>query len=321
MRIMRIDNLITQLSKDLPKSYTESNFYSYVENAFKTVSVLAEMDDADVKMLNKETKDNVFKTYCSKLRIINLIRAIQKTCLNILEYAYKGDLQSASMLLGRLLYIPKYTQYKLMDVYGNYFQMQYDRPNHFYRCRDEEKQPDDCWHVPFELRHKASCSRFNMSGYPCMYLSDSEVCASQELGKLEKGKKRWAQSFTPTKPLFFLNLSMPKEQEIKEMRTYDKLCFLLTYPIAILCLARTKTKGWFHEEYLFSQLFLQTLFLHDKHFDNGFQGICYSSTKCLDGKNYVIPATDYNAKILLEGHSKAILDILATIDIPYQIET
>lgn len=317
---MEIHVLITQLSKELPKSYTESNFYSYVENAYSTyISALGEIDDADVKDLNEEANVLGFTSYCSRVRIINLVKAIQKICLNILEFAYKGDLQSASMLLGRLLYVPKYTQYKLMDVYGNYFRMKLDSPNYLYRCRDEENQPDGCWHVPFELRYKVSCSRFNMSGYPCMYLSDSEECASKELGKIRDGKKRWVQIFTPSKPMFFLNLSMPKEQEIKTTRAYDKLCFLLTYPIAILCLAKTKTEGRFHEEYLFSQLFLQTLFLHEKHFANGFQGICYSSTKCPAGKNYVVPATGYKTGLMFEGYSKVLLDMLNPISAPYQI--
>lgn len=319
---MKLKDLCLRLSQSLPASYKETSFYTYVQNAFKKYNKeLEKICEEDYKTLLTESKYSMNEPY-TKRRFINLIVAIEKTCLRILQYSFKGDLLNASLLLKRLLTKTTYTQRKLVEPYCNYFQMSYKIPLKFFRCRDVKigsEHPKDFWHVPFEMRSRASYSRFNLSAYPCLYLSDSMECACTELGDLKSGYERWMQSFTHRKnsgTLLFLNLSMPTGEEICN---YDTFSLLITFPIALLCLTKVKCNGMYHEEYLFSQLFLHVLFMHDNDYLHGFQGICYSSTKYFGGRNFVIPASYDGLNPQLEGCSQTILNLFEPLGQPQLI--
>ena len=52
-------------------------------------------------------------------------------------------------------------------------------------------KPNNCWHIPYEIRRYASYSRYSMAGMPCLYLADSKETANIECGKVQEGKQRW----------------------------------------------------------------------------------------------------------------------------------
>lgn len=286
-----INTLIQKLSSSLVQKYDDESFYNYIKNAFdKYISELTEYGH-DVEILLNQTNELVGKaTY---RRFSNLMKKINSCCLDILECAYSGDILSATIKLSNLLSVCKYTDYKLMDVYANYLQNERVFDKELFRCVDFDRgeKPDNCNHVPFDLRQKASKGRFNQLGFPCLYLSNSLECAQKEIGEtVKEGKSRWYGVFVPQRTLCFADFSIPSNDDILTMTDYDKFAFLITYPLRLLCLTPAKHEdAAFIEEYTFSQLFLHILFLNNNvlpHFD----GICYTSLKDLRSLNFVIPA-------------------------------
>ena len=83
------------------------------------------------------------------------------------------------------------------------------------------------------------------------------------------------------------------DTEIDEMNAYEKFCFLLLYPFYCLCLSKAMynhNDRSFYEEYLFSQLFFNMLFLQRNNDVLFFDGIIYSSVHDRSMQNIVLPA-------------------------------
>ncbi len=307
-----INTLIHKLSSSLAQKYDDESFYNYIKNAFgKYISELTEYSQ-DIETILNQTNELFGKaTY---KRFANLIKKINTYCLDILECAYSGDILSATTKLRNLLSVRKYTDYKLMDVYANYFQFKRVLNKELFRCVDfdQGKIPDNCNHVPFNLRKNASKGRFNQIGFPCLYLSDSLDCAQKEIGEtVKEDKSRWYGVFVPQRKLCFVDFSIPTDDDILMMTDYDKFAFLITYPLRLLCLTPKHKDASFIEEYTFSQLFLHILFLNNNGILPQFDGICYTSLKDLKSLNFVIPAKYKSKTPPTSGISNYIKAIIA----------
>ena len=309
--MQKLNELINNLASTLGQERNTPTFYQFVINKFNGyVSVLQDNADSIDYLLQNTEELRCKKT---SIRFINLIKSINKRCIEILSRAYKGDLLSATAQLKSLLVVQKYTYYKLMDVYANYLQFKRIEDYELFRCVDFKsgEVPVSCNHVPFNLRHLASKQRFNQIGVPCLYLSTSLDCCQQEIGDVAKENERWYGTFKAKRNLFFADFTIPSPDEVKTMSFYDKFSFLVTYPLRLLCLTKAKEgNSQFVEEYLFSQLFLHVLFLSEHDNFQNFDGICYTSMKDGSCLNFVIPAKYQSNIPPVEGLSDFIESII-----------
>lgn len=328
---MNLTDSLKYLAKELPCNLKNGSYYDYVQNSFKHFnSVLSQVPDTEILDI---IKDHNYISYINephtKRRFINLVQKIEDECIDILDYAYKGDIISACTLLWKLLTVPSYTQNKFIETFGNNLARNGKLKSCvFYRCRDAESKPDNFWHIPFESRKVSSPGRFNLMGIPCFYLSNSVECANAEMGVLDNSKtnQRWCQKFTNKHTLIYLDLSMPSDIEIDSMDDFEKLSFIITYPFSILSLCSIEPDNKnikFREEYLFPQLFFHVFFRHpnpDTKIPN-FNGIYYSSTKYRGGKNLIVPATYSTKYPQLRGYSKDIIEMFSIVGDPFEIDT
>lgn len=319
----KIKDFIYSLALALPMSCDEGvDFYSFVRNQFDVyIRQLKSLDEKEFgHFLNNA---NELSGNATAKRFVNLIRDIQKNCLGILLSAYKGDLFSATKSLDRLLTIQEVIKYRLNDMLVNYFVLRIELKRSFYRCIDFEEGeiPNDCWHVPFNLKHLASRGRFNQLGTICMYICDSKECASSELGATKEKHVRWIGEFKLKQDICLYNLVVPTKEHIENMSVYEQFCFLLTYPFYILCLTKANhPNSSFCEEYLFSQLFFHMLFLQSNDKCPKFDGICYTSTHLPHAVNIVIPAKYEKEEPQMNGHSKYVKSLLEEVREPYQYD-
>ena len=318
----KMKDFIYSLSKALPMSRDDSlSFYSFARNQFdEYIRQLNSLDEKEFGHFLNEANE-LYGNATAK-RYINLIRDIQKNCLRILTLAYKGDLFSATKSLDRLLTIEEVTKYRLNDMLINYFVLRREFGKTFYRCIDfgEAETPNDCWHLPFNLKYKAARGRFNQLGTICLYICDSKECANSELGPVKDKCVRWIGEFKPKQDICLYNLAVPSKEYIEDMSTYEQFCFLLTYPFYILCLTKTNyPNGSFCEDYLFSLLFFHMLFLQSNDKCPKFDGICYTSMQEPDAINIVIPAKYEEEEPPMKGHSKYVKSLLEEVRKPYQL--
>ena len=321
-----MDKLIDYLRNNIGENSNDYNYYDLVIEQFNSYLQVLSKFVADDNFSSFLKKTEQFIGPPTKRRFINLIREVQNQCLLILNLCYKGDFINATESLIRLLTKKKYTQYKLNDCYANYFTIDSKRLKikFYYRRVDFSKEdidivPLNCWHVPFGLRYLAAKGRFNMLGYICFYLADSPQVAYAEVGKLDENKIPYIGKFELKEKCFFLNLTLPK---VEEMSIYDKFCFLVTYPFYQLCLIKAKHKDApFCEEYVFPQLFFHLLFcFNNSRKDLGlpnFLGISYNSLECgnNEGICVVIPANYQGNTPPKKGYSTFITSIFNQLEV------
>lgn len=273
------------------------------------ISQLKEIDEDDLKrVLSTEAYSNM-----SPLRFINMMKEIVKIYTNVLDCVYRGNIYNAFNQLKSLLFCDKVKHYNLKDIYINYLKLdleEYLNAKPLYRICDfsEGTFPDTCNHLPFEFRCSSAFNRFNMTGYPCLYLANSIYTCEKEVGRCKKGEIRYYSEFTPKKSLLLLDLTIPEPSSIVTYNNDKIYSYLLTYPLILLTLTEVKTQinsnnkdKNFFEEYLISQLLFHLLFFPE---DSGvyYEGISYTSTKDYKGKNFVIPAKMGN-QIQYSGYS------------------
>lgn len=305
---MDINNFIRELIKCFPfqNNNTLLSYSDFIEEKLHAYIELLEKvnDDGLIKIISSEFCKNP-----TKKRFINLEKCICNRCLDILSLIIKGDLYNAITQLNKLLQNNYSIQYKLNERLINYVRIKILK-NPLYRIVEysREENPQNCNHVPYEMREKANMDRFNMNGYPCLYLSDSIDGCKKELSN-SNNKEKYSSSFTPkmNPQIVFFDLILPKQDYLESITDFDKFRFILTYPLYIMCLSINNTK--FKYEYLFPQLLFHLLFFSEKNNNTyNIRGIAYSSTKDPKHTNYIIPAMMKN-KLLYNGHSEYISDL------------
>ncbi len=270
-------------------------FYEFMESQLEKYLLLCrEINEEEiVELLEDQGELHLFKGEYTKERFLNLQKAIVDTVLNILQVAYKGDFYAACTELNSLMKGQKKINRYLVEGVQDYLQViNLSKDSIFYRMRNKEKNtgaPDDCSHVPFVLRSKASFQRYNMSGIPCLYLADSKETADNEIGQLGNNKDRWCGEFKSRRSVGVLDLTIPTQECIeKEKHLNTLLGWLLTYPLRLSCAIKVENKGNFCEEYIFPQLMFHWMYMIPENKRSS--GFMYSSTKNPGGVNYVFPA-------------------------------
>ena len=298
-----------------------SLFYRYIEIKFSEyINIIKQIRTEELETLLRETTDFIGQK--TKLRFVNLITKICKGYLKILKECYNPNPLSALSLLDRMLgehnsafRLNRYLNEQLV----NYCSYLIKTQDILYRMRDEDVEkgiPDNCWHVPYNIRQYSYSGRFSIPGFPCLYLGEDIATCDAEIGELKMGKSRWCGSFTlkPQKQLGVVDLTFPSKKEIESMCSYDKFCLFLNYPLKILCCTKALHKtDSFAEEYLFSQKLMNVLSepSNDRNGITRILGIVYNSTKRKEGRNYVLSARPNSTPPAKdERHSKLLCSLL-----------
>lgn len=131
---------------------------------------------------------------------------------------------------------------------------------------------NEMFHVPFEFVRNIGNNRFSISGYPCLYLSNTIWACWEEMK--EPGMEDFCTSLLkPTREIELLDLRLPNvayNQEIEKV-----LCSL---PLIIACSKEVEyPDAPFKPEYAIPQIVMLALVNHPR-----FQGCSFTSTKKID---------------------------------------
>ncbi|EGR0693846.1 hypothetical protein AB5Q63_004678 [Vibrio parahaemolyticus] len=192
----------------------------------------------------------------------------------------------------------------------------------------------DLFHIPFELNHLIGNNRFSLSGFPCLYMSNSIYGAWEELNRPDIDKC-FASKFN-LQELSFVDISMtpseitsrlnnhvkflekqtrPLPAELVESFEHHLVDYLYIWPVILCCSFKVKNNSVFKPEYIFPQLVLEWIV---SDYPGEYDGIKFLSTKslALEGhisvdakslaKNYVIPARQYQSKGFCSEYTRKI---------------
>lgn len=130
----------------------------------------------------------------------------------------------------------------------------------------------DMFHVPFELVRKIGNNRFSISGYPCLYLSNT-IWACWEEMKEPSMEDFCTSLLKPTREIELLDLRLPNIAYDHEV---DKV--LCSLPLIIACSIEVEyPDDPFKPEYAIPQIVMLALVNHPR-----FQGCSFTSTKKID---------------------------------------
>ena len=131
---------------------------------------------------------------------------------------------------------------------------------------------NEMFHVPFELVRKIGNNRFSISGYPCLYLSNTIWACWEEMK--EPAMEDFCTSLVkPTKDIELLDLRFPNT-EYKQ--TVESVLYSL--PLIIACSVEVEyPDDPYKPEYVIPQIVMLALVNHEKY-----QGCSFTSTKKID---------------------------------------
>ena len=149
--------------------------------------------------------------------------------------------------------------------------------NLWYRSRMVEGRKrvlkaSEMFHVPFELVRKIGNNRFSISGYPCLYLSNTIWACWEEMK--EPAMEDFCTSLVkPTIDIELLDLRFPNT---KYNQTVENVLYSL--PLIIACSVEVEhPDAPFKPEYIIPQIVMLALVNHEKY-----QGCSFTSTKKID---------------------------------------
>lgn len=127
----------------------------------------------------------------------------------------------------------------------------------------------EMFHVPFELVRKIGNNRFSISGYPCLYLSNTIWACWEEMK--EPGLEDFCTSMVkPTKDIDLLDLRFPNNNYNQKIENV-----LYSLPLIIACSVEVEyPHDPFKPEYVIPQIVMLALVNHER-----FQGCSFTSTK------------------------------------------
>ena len=130
----------------------------------------------------------------------------------------------------------------------------------------------EMFHVPFDLVRKIGNNRFSISGYPCLYLSNTIWACWEELK--EPVMEDFCTSLVKiTKEIELLDLRFPNVQYNQDIKSV-----LYSLPLIIACSVEVEyPDDPFKPEYIMPQLVMLALVNHEKY-----QGCSFTSTKKID---------------------------------------
>lgn len=300
-----------QLKIDASKNETYS-FYEFIKEELKNYE--NKIKDLDEKELTEVlAKSGSFIGNPTKGRFLNLIERIDKYVMALLEHCYRGDLLNAMLTLIKLLGSKDQKIKRYLDEeYINKFKFNLKEEETYYRVRDSRKKIENCYHVPYEQRGYANNGRYSISGFPCLYLADNLEAACKEVGEKAKDTTRYYSKYRikDKEILNLLDLSLKDKKDIEGMNQYDLFCELITFPLKLTCIIKTKYNNCTnHEEYFIPQLISHCLLYgHTEQVFTNYQGIKYTSTKDYKSACIAIPAR-FNSKeeIKFTGYCESML--------------
>lgn len=298
---------------DASKDKTYS-FYEFIKE--ELVNYENRIKDLDEKELTEILRNSgSFIGNPTKDRLLNLMKRIDKYVMDLLEHCYRGDLLNAMLTLIKLLsYKDKKIKRYLNEEYINNFKFELKEEKTYYRVRDfkDDDNIDNCYHIPFHIRGYANNGRYSISGFPCLYLADNLEAACKEVGEKAEDTTRYYSEYKikDKEILNLLDLSLKDEKEIEGMNQYELFCELITFPLKLTCIIKTKYNNCTnHEEYFIPQLISHCLLYgHTEQVFTNYQGIKYTSTKDYKSACIAIPAR-FNPKeeIKFTGYCENIL--------------
>lgn len=130
----------------------------------------------------------------------------------------------------------------------------------------------EMFHVPFELVRKIGNNRFSISGYPCLYLSNTIWACWEEMK--EPAMEDFCTSLVkPTKDIELLDLRFPNVQYNQSVESV-----LYSLPLIIACSVEVEyPDDPYKPEYVIPQIVMLALVNHEKY-----QGCSFTSTKKID---------------------------------------
>lgn len=144
----------------------------------------------------------------------------------------------------------------------------------FYRIRIHKHNyplnPENFFHIPFNLRGKIKTQRFSIPGFPSLYLGNSSYVCWEELNRPNLNDFQIVR-LQNTETLKVIDLSPLKENETDEYQFYK---FLMTWPIVFASSVKVRNSDdYFKPEYIIPQLLLQWVRKNDE-----IDGISYQTT-------------------------------------------
>lgn len=310
IKIPTIRKFVAQLYEELPFLYTEKEgvlYYLIKEKLESFFQQLKKMPDKEIDLL-VDVDYGLLAHQRTPRKFYSMIKKITDQYLIIWRYAYKGYYRLALDELWRLMYVKEVVQSKLFFNYIRHWIRFSDKqvyPKTFYRIINSNEKLDNCWHTPFNIRHRVGCDRFNLNGFPCFYIS-SDIDTAKEETKRGSGNKQYniegefcIKDSQPTKGHWY-SLIVPEVNDIEKVFSdEDIFSLILLYPLYLSCLCHKheEDEAPFKEEYLFSQLLFHLLkFDHHKQLNmysrdvDKKDGIAYTSVHDKTGINFVVPA-------------------------------
>lgn len=305
---MKTIELIKELANTLPVKHKDVDNNGQKERFYDLYKRLIDNYTKKLKQLDEKDYNNICieGTYlnASFKDILSASKYICDKMTNILELCYASRMYEANKNLSNLL-----TCKKLINLLGeeliNRFKVNGIENCTLYRIVDVNKTEVsniNSGHVPFDKRYLIGDGRFNISGCPCLYMSNNWECAIDEIGALKESNTRLVFSYKPKANSWFLNLVVPTEEWINDANGYELSSFILLYPLFVLCLTcASNGKSSFNEEYMISQLLYQVIFYQEHNDYTPPCGIKFTSTKNKNCINYVVPVFDSSAAPALTG--------------------
>ena len=290
-----IDGKIKNLAPPFNDYYTNTGdiisfYYQFNENYLNWIN---SQDKKLIKEVNNHMHDIVSTAHPElKKKRFNILKEVNKICylieeaMNTYFAGYSGE---AYNILRKGLIDNNYHLLLLLP--------QLYRNDPLYRVRKGAglKERNELFHTPFELRGKCDTYRFSIPGYPSLYLAGSLKTSLLETGINDNNYSCCA--FRKKNSCFhFIDLTLP---ERSNSLVFDqKYGFIVFYPLIVACSLAVKNKNDpFKPEYILPQLFYQVI----HSVGEGFDGICYASTKqkVLDlrtgaNKNYALFVNEAN---------------------------
>lgn len=228
------------------------------------------------------------------------IQSVTDRIERILTYYLQGKISSSYNVLGRWWNGEKGLGFRLDAVSYNIGQGKI-----LFRMRRKEGNgkfsAKDMFHVPYSSRHLLKNYRYSITGFPCLYLGKSIYGCWEEMGK-PSFNDFYVSALKTNTDISLLDLRLVRDVEPNEE---SRSAYLSSLPIIIACsIENLNGKASFVPEYIIPQMMLHAILL-EKSNERGFEGVIYTSTKCISAPNLFNNLELFsNIAIPVKGHTQ-----------------
>lgn len=173
-------------------------------------------------------------------------------------------------------------------VYGKTFVESIERGSDFYRIRGTDDKNRyklfshlEMYMMSSEFSSKIATARFNLSGYPCLYLAESIYLAWEECRRPDFHTANFAR-FSNCRELKVFNLVIPEFAKLRSLAA-----FFRAY-LSLVCSVKAIDDDKDHWQYRISNLFIKMIYQLD---GREIDGIKYMSSKRFENENFKMDYT------------------------------